>query len=275
MPSTIWLIFNLRLVSVATKTIKIMEIDMIRKLCLVGAAALTIYTFSTVSHAQSDDNWQFQVTPYLWATAIDGKAGTSAEQSDIDISAGDVIENLDMALLVNLKAQKGHWGMALDTVYMDLQPDAKGEPIELEVTAKQTLISGSVFYSPGAAKGLELHLGARYVDLDNSFRVTTSSPLPASSNKLELGDDWVEAFIGARYTYAVSPKVNLIAYGDVAGFSGESDTMYQMMLSASYQYSKSWIFSGGYRTFVVDYDRDNFAYDATTDGLLIGAGYKF
>jgi hypothetical protein len=252
-----------------------MEIDMTLKLCLFSAIALNICTFSTASQAQSNDDWQFQVTPYLWATAIDGNTGTSAVQSDIDISAGDVIENLDMAFLVNLKAQKDHWGMTLDTVYMNLRPDAKGEPIELEVTAKQTLISGSVFYRPQAANGLELHLGARYVDLDNSFRITTSSPLPASSNKRELGDDWVETFVGARYTYAVSPKMNLIAYGDVAGFSGESDTMYQMMLSASYQYSKSWIFSAGYRTFVVDYDRDNFAYDATTDGLLIGGGYIF
>jgi hypothetical protein len=252
-----------------------MEIDMIRKFCLLSVTALNICAFSTTSQAQSDDGWQFQVTPYLFATAIDGKAGTSATQNDIDISPSDVIENLDMALLLNVKAQKGHWGMALDTVYMDLRPDAQGEAIKVEVTAKQTLISGSVFYSPEAAESLELHLGARYVDFDNSFRFTTSSPLPVGSTKLELGDNWVEAFIGARYTYAVSPKVNLIAYGDVAGFSGQSDSMYQMMLSASYQYSKNWIFSGGYRMFVVDYDRNNFTYDTTTDGLLIGAGYKF
>lgn len=228
------------------------------------------------------EEWQFQLTPYLWATALDGKTGTNTPPSsaDVDVSFSDIMDNLDMALLLNFQARKGQWGLAIDTVYMNTSTDENvGHNSKIDLDMKQTVASFGGFFAPSGVEGLELHAGLRHVDLDNTIKFKGNAcellSLAGRSCKVGPGDDWVEGYIGARYSYALSPKWNLIGYGDIGGFSGQSDGMHQVMLATSYQFSDSFTLTGGYRIFDVDYDDNNFVYDVKTDGLLVGAAFTF
>lgn len=231
---------------------------------------------SVIAPEASKNEWQFKVTPYLWAASLKGTTGIALPPvlTEIDISQSDIFENLDMTFFLNAQAQKGEWGGSLDMVYMDVSKEKEGEHSSIDLVMKQTLVSGSIFLQPKELPGFELHLGARYADLSNELSiVVTGSEGDGFSGS--LGDDWVEAFIGARYSYAVTPKFNLTAYGDFGGFSGESDSMYQVALTANYQMTDLLSISGGYRIIDVDYIGNNFVYDVKTEGVMLGLGFKF
>jgi hypothetical protein len=245
-------------------------------------ALLTTVLFSGNSLAENapikleNESWQIQVTPYLWATSLSGTAGVTAPpiSTDIEISQSDIFDNLDMAFLLNARATKGAWGGAIDMVYMDVSMEKNREPLMVNLEMKQTVVSGSVLYQVQAAEGLELHLGARYVDLANDIKISLNGT-ERSGIQMSPGDDWVEAFLGARYNYVATPSLNFTAYGDIGGFSGQSDNMYQLVLTANYQINKNISVTGGYRIFDVDYEANNFIYDVTTDGVVLGLGISF
>ena len=68
----------------------------------------------------ADDDWQFDATLYLWGAGIDGTTRTGG---DIDISFGDLWDNLDMAFMGALEARKGKWGLLGDFVYLYVSAD--------------------------------------------------------------------------------------------------------------------------------------------------------
>jgi len=226
----------------------------------------------TVSAA--DDEWRYEITPYLWAAGQSGEVGTDLFTVEFDASFDDILKNLDAALMFNFSAQNDRWGVNFDTFYVDIGVDAEFERAEISLDVVQSMLSMSGFYKPEAVEQLALHLGARYIDLDNRLDFEGKGPLNIS-DQLSLGDDWTEAFVGASYTQPLNDKFYMIAYGDFAGFSGKSDSMYQLLLGLNYTLNDVVTFAGGYRAFYVDYATDDLIFDATTQGLYAGVGFRF
>jgi hypothetical protein len=75
-----------------------------------------------VAHAEEakDVGWRFVVAPYLWAAGINGETGAQGQTADIDWSFSDILENLDMAFMVQFEVHKGAFGFVVSPVYMDL-----------------------------------------------------------------------------------------------------------------------------------------------------------
>ena len=91
------------------------------------------------------EEWQFEISPYLWAVSQQGQTGyvDRSNQSvivDIDMSFSEIFDNLDGAALVNLQARKGNWELWLDLVYMRLEYDAEDDNASAKLTAKQKLL---------------------------------------------------------------------------------------------------------------------------------------
>jgi hypothetical protein len=53
------------------------------------------------------DAWQFQVTPYLFGAALSGTTGIGNVTADVDLSFGDILDNLDSGFMAMLEARKG------------------------------------------------------------------------------------------------------------------------------------------------------------------------
>lgn len=241
------------------------------------SASLAI-ALSTLTSPVFASDWDFEITPYLWATAQHGETGNAFIEADFDASFSDILNNLDMALLVDFEAQNDHWGIKADTVYMNVAADGDvqlsniGPGIEAALDIKETVFSGTVFFKPTAP--LQLHLGARYVDLNNRLDLQSRGPIGVT-NKITLGDSWSEAIVGAKYTLPISNNLNLVGYGDIGGWSGQSDGMYQLAISLEYQITDLLNIKGGYRILDVDYNTRDFVFDAKTEGLAIGLGFNF
>ena len=70
-------------------------------------AAISIWVFATEAKAE---DWQFQVTPYLWAAGIEGDIATlpGLPEASIDLSFSDVIENFKIGGMLVAEARKGN-----------------------------------------------------------------------------------------------------------------------------------------------------------------------
>lgn len=252
-----------------------MTMNTLHKIVTLSAACACLPVQAENSH---NNNWDFEITPYLWAVGQSGETGNALVRSDFDASFSDIFSNLDMAFLLDFEAQNDTWGIKADTVYMNVAAEGEmaftsiGPGIEASLDIKETVFSGTVFFKPVTA--LELHVGARYVDMDNTLDLEGRDPLNLT-HKISLGDSWTEAIVGAKYTLPLTERLNLVGYGDIGGWTGKSDSMYQLAINLEYQMTDLLNIKGGYRVLDVDYDTRDFIFDAKTEGFAIGLGFNF
>ncbi|MFA9420997.1 MAG: hypothetical protein ACERLB_12675, partial [Gammaproteobacteria bacterium] len=61
---------------------------------------------STLTQAQesdADNGWQFAIAPYLWGSDVSGQ---TQRGQPIDVDIGDIVDNLESALMVSFEARK-------------------------------------------------------------------------------------------------------------------------------------------------------------------------
>ncbi|MES0811439.1 hypothetical protein ABLO27_18275 [Roseibium sp. SCPC15] len=131
----------------------------------------------------------------------------------------------------------------------------------------------------GGSLDIDVTAGARFNYLRQKIDVTPGIPAPFNAN---LGDDkyWLEPVIGARGTYHVSPKWDLIVRGDLAGFgvAGDDLTWSLTGIAAWEAWDKTTV-RFGYRVYDIDYSTgsgaNEFAYDVTEHGPFLGISRRF
>ena len=95
----------------------------LRALPLAVALALVGSPLRAQSTAAGPDDgrWHYAFTPYLWASAMEGEASFKGlPPQPVEMSFGDVWENLDFGALAGFEAHNGRWGLATDVVFMNL-----------------------------------------------------------------------------------------------------------------------------------------------------------
>ena len=247
----------------------------IRWVLLAALAAGVIETAS----AQGAPEWQFEVTPYLWSAAMRGdtQAG-NLPQTHVDMSFGDILQNLDAGFMGAFEARKGRWGFLLDAIYMKVSDAASSTQGPLTVgadaTVKQWMYAGAVAYrvSDGPTM-IDLIGGARYSKLRVKAVIDASLfGLPGRTERT-ANKSWTDGYVGIRVQVPIADQWTFVGYGDVG--AGGSDSTWQAALGAQYAYSKDVAIKLGYRYLSVDYNKNGFLYDMDSAGLYVGAGFRF
>jgi opacity protein-like surface antigen len=234
--------------------------------------------------AEAADAWQFEVTPYLWATRMKGDVQTTRlPKTEVDMKFSDILENLDFGFMTAFEARKGRWGFLFDGMYMKVSDGASASlpggalVVDAKARVQQTMLAGAVAYRvmEGHA-ALDLIGGLRYNKIDVDADIDPSlfggvGPRVSRSGK----KDWVDPYIGLRVIHPLNAKWHAIGYVDVGGFGAGSDTTWQGMAGLSYAYSASTSLNMGYRYMKVDYKDGGFRYDMANDGLYAGVGMRF
>ncbi len=68
-----------------------------------------------LAQTNDSDEWQFTVTPYLWAAGVGGQTSGGAE---IEVPFSDVVDNLKWGFLGAVGARKGKWSVLGDVVVL-------------------------------------------------------------------------------------------------------------------------------------------------------------
>jgi len=217
------------------------------------------------ANAPSHD-WEFALTPFLWAPGMDGTVGLAGQQRDFEVSAKDLIASLDFGFMTNFEARKSRWSFAVDYFYADLGKDVTVENENVaarnpELDMSMTIVEGDVGYQ--VAGSLDLLGGIR--------RVSASAGLVADEGRLTEADGgFTDPIVGARFRRDLTEKLWVNIRGDVGGFGAGSDFSWFVNAATGIRVSKLISLDFGYRIWDFDYESDDDL--KTLDLALAGFG---
>lgn len=224
--------------------------------------------------------WEFKATPYIWMSGMKGDMGVveQVEPVGVDLSFGDILDALKFTLMGSLEARHGRFVATVDTVYLSM---GTSENIEIrEVAFVDATLKTKTFIST-------LTAGYRAVDQDRmSLDVVAGGRLYSMKTSLDLvgprrafsgskTETWVDPVVGASLRMPLGPSWSLHTYGDIGGFGVGSDMTWQLLGVIEYDLSRRWSLSAGWRHLSIDYENDGFVFDASMDGPILGAVYRF
>lgn len=229
----------------------------------------------------ASSEWEFQLKPYGWFTAIDGTTGPQGFPGTIDAGFDDVLDVLEMAAALQFEARKGRWGCIGDIFYAELGtsgvlPGPLATNIDLGM--EQFIGEAVVFYraSETPHSFVDLYAGFRHNSLSLDLVVTAGGTvLPVVGTTRSGEKSWTDPIIGARSQWDMNDRWYLAAKGDIGGFGVESDLTLNLHGSVGYKFNETVSLEVGYRYFSTDYSDSNFIYDVDQSGALIGLNFTF
>ena len=227
-----------------------------RRFVLAALAATTMLAAPLPAAAQPGggaDKWQFEVTPYLFASALSGKTGVGSNVVDVDASFSDLLENIDSAFMAVFEARRGRWAFGLDGIYSKLKVDGTGPAglVNVEVTTTEQIYQPFFGYRLLEERvKLDVFGAARYTQLDDKIATTG----PGGGQIVNVSESWWNPVIGVRVVVPFAQHWSLVGYADV-GVGGDSDSTYQALVGVNWQIDKSFTVKAGYRYLYDDYKR--------------------
>jgi hypothetical protein len=218
------------------------------------------------------DEWRYFVAPYLWATGIDGDTTVRGTTIPVDVSFGDIVDDLDFAALVHFEAMKGSWGFFVDTIYMDLGDEFTVGPVSGSVSQQLGLAEAAGYRRWGSdRRAVDFLFGTRYWSADGTVNPGGILPMVKGSQS------WADAMAGARVLCKPWEHWLIVFRADVA--AGGSDPSYNGVLMFNYLFEKMVSIDFGYRYLDEDYETgqgaNEFALDAVFDGPIVGVGFRW
>jgi hypothetical protein len=231
---------------------------------------------AVAQEAAADEGWTFSLTPYLWLYGLDGDVRIRNTEADFDLSFGDILENLDIALMAHVEAWKGRVGLFVDPSYGRLLTEGDSNNVEVDVETDLILVDFGAFYrvldrreEDGRARTADVSLGGRYVYLKNDIDFSLAADRDRSN-------DFVDLTVGGRYAMDLSERIGFLIGGDVGGFDfgSSSEFAWNAEALASFRLGQSGRLWAGYR--ILDFDRD----DGGSNGIDVQfsgpiVGYEF
>jgi hypothetical protein len=262
----------------------------------IAMAAATVFSVLIQTAAQAADaqetapveplgEWRYSIAPYLWGAGLDGDVGLfGLEPVNVEMSFGDILDDLKFAGMVVAEAHNGTWGIFGDIVYVNLEADTSatrmvlGSEASLDVTVRTSSFTGTLMgeYRVYGADSVSVDLmgGARIWSVDNKITATLAadgSPLGQYSGS--DGATWVDPMIGIKARIDTGTPWFFNAWGIIG--AGSSDISWDALGGVGYQWSEKVSMVGGYRALGVDYSDDGFVYDVVQHGPYLGAIFSF
>jgi len=225
------------------------------------------------------DGWSFTAAAYVWGTGLNGQVGVlGLPPQDVDLSFGDILEKLDVAVMGIGEARNGRFLLSMDLTYSRVSADV-GTPFgivadKIDVTAATWMVSGYGGYSVLDTDTVRLDLlgGARLWSVQSDFELK-GGLLDGGSR--DDGVTWVDPVVGAKIRLDLAPDIYAVSWAMIGGFGVGSDLMWDLMAGAGYDINDNWSLFGGYRAVSVDYRNNGFVYDVVQQGPVVAAIVRF
>lgn len=228
------------------------------------------------AHANPDTvsaaHWGFSVTPYIWSAGQKGRLGVDGGEANLDLSVGDVLDNIKVGLAALGEARRERWLGRLDFVYHSIGDDEAAGNQTVHASIDQVIVQPEIGYTLlvrpwGGVDGLA---GARYWHTDAGVDVTEQGTQVAATSGSK---GWVDGTLGARVRYGFAQRWHLIGKGDVG--AGGSDFTWQAMGGVGIDVGACCTALAAYRHLDADYESDDFVYDAYLSGPTLGFEARF
>lgn len=251
------------------------------------AAATPTQAQEPTTERPPEDRWTFTIAPYLWATSLDGKTSVGGVEADVDLSFGDILDDLAIGGMLLVDVQRGRFGIAVNGVFARLEPDGEVGPIQLDVTNETTWIGVAPYYRAvewtyrESASGRPMRLvveplaGIRYTNL--RVEIDGSGPR-GNGRQVDQREGWVDPIVGSRFILDLADRWTLSGEADIGGFGVGSDLAWNVQAFLGYKtslFGRPLTLAAGYRALSQDYENGRFEWDVTTQGPILGVVMRF
>ncbi|MDT1061353.1 hypothetical protein RM190_05730 [Paracoccus sp. CPCC 101403] len=249
----------------------------------LGLAAL--WTAPAIAQ-DSPDGWIVQISPYLWATGLDGDVSPfrSGPTVSIEKDFSEVMDSLNLGGFINFWARNGRFVLSGDMMFVDTTDSKAGTlpalpglpaglPVSGDVDTTQFMATVQGGYRFHDAPGLTVDglAGLRFWHISNELTVRALG----QSRGFKESFSWVDPVIGMRALARISERWSFQAQADVGGFGMGSDQTWSALGTFNYIITDNGSVSFGYKIMDVDYDDDGHVFDARLQGPVIGATWRF
>ena len=238
-------------------------------------AALLVAGSSAV--AGSTENWQFEVTPYLWMTGLEGDVTVGGRTVEFDKKFSDIIDKVDLAGSALAVAQKGRFLVWVQADYFSLSTQEivtanapAGAKFETTMTIGELAVGWQV---DGWAdkQTFDLLVGARLTRFDSTLTVNQVGQFKGTRNL-------TDPIFLLRPSIPILPsKIDGLRFNPTLGIGagGDSKYVYELQPQIQWQFTDHLAGRFGYRRVGYKFEADNSDNQANLRmaGLLVGLGF--
>ena len=257
--------------------------------CADGDLDTSLLLSSTATSPGNNAEWHF--TPYAWLLGVEGDASVRSLNVRLNDTFFDLVGDADTVFGVMGQVEyRTDFGSAfLDLTYAHLEVnDERGSvgPLDLAVSMRADIgwISGGftlpvIDQEDNERFTLDTYVGLRVTIIEIEMDVDAAiAGIPLSGSDDDITQVWPDPFIGLRTRMKLTDNLEVSMSGDIGGFGAGSDFSWHAtgLLGYSFEIGDApATFFAGYRALSQDFNDDNFAWDVTAHGPLIGLEIRF
>lgn len=231
--------------------------------------------FASLAAPASAADWDWTVAPYVWATSIRSDVETSRPpiEGSSEVKFSDILDKLDGSLQVHLEGRGDKVGMFADFTYLGISDRRTGDFARTEADLDTRLLETALVWTPGGERdrGLDVFGGIRFIDADIKVVIDPVNT-ELAGRVLDVGDSYLDAMLGVRYTWAPAERWRVTARGDLS--AGQTEGSWNASLMAHYKTTHG-AFLFGYRHLDVELEASGVRNDLAMSGPLVGYGFSF
>ena len=224
--------------------------------------------------SDTDSEWMFTATPYVWASGMHGTVGVKGHKRRVDLSFSDIIGTMDAGAMIAFQGHKGKRYFFFDGMYLDsLDTEAVSSSLFADVNVTTTRLQaawGTRVMERGAST-IDLFAGIRYWNVKNALKLRTSSTIVEHYIDSE---SWLDPLVGINYETQLSPNLSFGLILDAGGFGIGSRFTWGGLVDLTWRLSEHASLEVGYRYLTLDYESKGFVMDTYNDGIFIGFTWK-
>lgn len=240
--------------------------------------------------SEGSSGWTFSVAPYLWGASLSGNASVGQIDADVDATFADILEQLNIGAMVLAEARYKRFGIFAHPFFIRTRSDNSGA-IDTKVTNETTIIAGGVSYRVADFEigelvegqpvkiGIEPYAGVRWTHLRLEIKLKEGNiPIKGNLPQTDQSESWLDPIVGSRFFVNFTDRWILATAADVGGFSVGTDYSWNAQGYVGYRSSLFGVpttYTVGYRALHQKYDSNNFDWDVTQQGPILGAVFKF
>ncbi|HYZ25698.1 MAG TPA: hypothetical protein VE597_02215 [Geminicoccaceae bacterium] len=229
------------------------------------------------------DRWTVTVAPYVWATSLDGHAAVRGIKADVDVPFSDLLKDLSFGAMMLIDIEKDRFGIGANGLFARVSSDTDVGPIEIDTTSDTGQLVIAPYYrvvewayrTSSSGRPLFLRVGPeagfRYTYLRTELEVR-------GGRTVDQSESWVDPLIGSRIGLDITDHWAIAGEGNLGGFGIGSDFSWNIQAFIGYRtsvFGQDTTFAFGYRALSQDYDHNNFEWDVTMHGPIIGSAVRF
>ena len=230
-----------------------------------------------INPAPESSEWEFLGAIYAPLMGLEGDIGVAGLTTSVDLSFGDILEELDGGAMLAFEARHNRWSITGDFIWLKLSGSAMPTAnSNLGLKLEEILASLALGYEiyGNESTTIDILAGGALTSLDVDLQLFTPI-LPTPVRSASGSQEWIDPFVGLRIRHQLSDRWGLWVRGDYGGFGVSSEDYWQVIAGISYRLGEHTSLALAYRIVATDYSQAGFTYDTEMAGPNLGLVWRF